>query len=238
MGALRRRLAPIVGVILLIVALGVLWHEVRTVSVADLAAALRSIPHPAIALAILLTAVNYAVLTGYDQLAFVYLGRAFPRWQITMASFVGYAIANNLGFAVLSGTSARYRFYSRWGLSAAEISRIVVFYSGTFWLGLLVLGGWSLRRESAVWAGGVVGQRAHRDRADRRRAARDCRAPTRSRRSSRASPISDLRRRADDCRRRASSRGQFVLSIARLGTRGRRAVGADPRRRGRRSRKP
>ena len=36
------------------------------------------------------------------------------------------------------------RFYSRWGLSASDISRIVVFYSGTFWLGLLVLGGWSL----------------------------------------------------------------------------------------------
>jgi phosphatidylglycerol lysyltransferase len=157
MGALRLRLAPIVGVVLLIVALGVLWHEVRTLSVADLAAALRSIPHPAIALAILLTAVNYAVMTGYDQLAFIYLGRAFPRWQITIASFVGYAVANNLGFAVLSGTSARYRFYSRWGLTGAEISRIVVFYSGTFWLGLLVLGGWSLVASPppglAAWSG-------------------------------------------------------------------------------------
>ena len=85
-----------------------------------------------------------AILTGYDQLAFVYIGRTISRWQVAMASFVGYAIANNVGFALLSGTSARYRFYSRWGLSGGDISRVVVFYSGTFWLGLIVLGSWSL----------------------------------------------------------------------------------------------
>ena len=70
-----------------------------------------------------------------------------------MASFVGYAIANNVGFALLSGTSARYRFYSRWGLSGGDISRVVIFYSGTFWLGLIVLGSWSLLFSPAARAG-------------------------------------------------------------------------------------
>lgn len=144
MGATRSRLAPVVGVVLLLTSLLVLRYELRDLTFAELAGALQRLPSPALALAVLLTAANYAVLTGYDQLAFVYLGRAIPRWQIGMASFVGYAIANNLGFAVISGTAARYRFYSRWGLSAADISRIVVFYSGTFWLGLVMLGGASL----------------------------------------------------------------------------------------------
>ena len=90
------------------------------------------------------TVLNYIILTGYDQLAFVYIRRPISKWQVAMASFVGYAIANNVGFALLSGTSARYRFYSRWGLSGGDISRVVVFYSGTFWLGLIVLGSWSL----------------------------------------------------------------------------------------------
>ena len=63
------------------------------------------------------TVLNYLILTGYDQLAFLYIRRPIAKWQIAMASFVGYAIANNVGFALLSGTSARYRFYSRWGLS-------------------------------------------------------------------------------------------------------------------------
>ncbi|MFI5178190.1 MAG: bifunctional lysylphosphatidylglycerol flippase/synthetase MprF [Vicinamibacterales bacterium] len=144
MGAPRFRLATLLGAVLFLAALFVLHRELQDLTLADLANSLGRLPNPALALALLLTAVNYAVLTGYDQLAFIYLGRMFPRWQISMASFVGYAIANNVGFAVLSGTAARYRFYSRWGLSAGEISRIVIFYSGTFWLGLLVLGGWSL----------------------------------------------------------------------------------------------
>jgi phosphatidylglycerol lysyltransferase len=144
MGATWRRLAPILGVALLLAALLVLRRELQQLRFADLSHALGALPVSVIALAVGLTLLNYAVLTGYDQLAFVYLGRKFPRWQIGMASFVGYAISNNLGFALLSGTSARYRFYSRWGLTAQDLSRIVVFYSGTFWVGLLALGGWSL----------------------------------------------------------------------------------------------
>jgi len=38
----------------------------------------------------------------------------------------------------------RYRFYSRWGVTADELSRIVFSYSVTFWLGLFGLGGLSL----------------------------------------------------------------------------------------------
>ena len=45
---------------------------------------------------------------------------------------------------MLSGASVRYRFYTRWGVTAEELSRIVVRYSVTFWLGLLALGGLSL----------------------------------------------------------------------------------------------
>ena len=37
----------------------------------------------------------------------------------------------------------RYRFYTRWGVTTQELSRIVFSYSVTFWLGLLGLGGLS-----------------------------------------------------------------------------------------------
>jgi phosphatidylglycerol lysyltransferase len=144
MNSLSRRLAPLIGVALFVVALLYLWRELRTLTMAELWRTTQTLPVSLLGLAIALTLVNYAVLTGYDQLAFIYLNRAVPRWQIGLASFVGYAISNNLGFALLSGASARYRFYARWGLTAHEISRIVIFYSGTFWLGLLVLGGWGL----------------------------------------------------------------------------------------------
>ena len=138
------RLSPLIGLLLFVAALAVLGRELRQMPPARLAAALKQFPGSALALAGVYTFLNYLILTGYDQLAFLYIRRPIAKWQIAMASFVGYAIANNVGFALLSGTSARYRFYSRWGLNGQEISRVVLFYSGTFWLGLLVLGGWAL----------------------------------------------------------------------------------------------
>src|SRR6185436_7626297 len=102
---------------------------------------LSSIPGSAVVAAVAITALNYLVLTWHDQLAFRYAGIRLARGRIALASFVGYAISNNVGFALLSGTSARYRFYSRWGLGTADVSRIILFYSTTFWLGLLAVGG-------------------------------------------------------------------------------------------------
>src|SRR5262245_65480623 len=49
---------------------------------------------------------------------------------------------------MLSGASVRYRFYTRWGVTAKELSQIVFSYSVTFWLGLLALGGLSLATSS------------------------------------------------------------------------------------------
>ncbi len=143
-GVWWHRLSPLVGLALFAVAILVLGGELRKMPPRELAATMRAMPTTALALAAVLTFLNYLILTGYDQLAFVYIRRPIGRWQIAMASFVGYAIANNVGFALLSGTSARYRFYSRWGLSGEDISRVVLFYSSTYWLGLNVVGGWAL----------------------------------------------------------------------------------------------
>jgi phosphatidylglycerol lysyltransferase len=114
----------------------VTWH--------GLISNLSNIPPGRIFLALLLTALNYAVLTGYDFLAFMYVGRHQPWRRVVLASFLAYAISNNVGFAMLSGASVRYRFYTRWGITAEELSRIVFSYVVTFWLGLLLIGGLSL----------------------------------------------------------------------------------------------
>jgi phosphatidylglycerol lysyltransferase len=141
---LRGWILPLTGVALFAASVWVLHSELRAVRYRELSLALRSLPRGRLLLAFVLTALNYLVLTGYDQLAFAYIGKRIARWRVAMASFVGYAISNNVGWSILSGTSVRYRFYTRWGLTAGELSRIVVFYSSTFWLGLLALGGWSL----------------------------------------------------------------------------------------------
>jgi len=141
---LRQAIPVAIGLVLFIVALEVLRTELRTVTWPELTADVMRTPASRLALALALTAVNYAALTGYDFLAFAYIGKVLPRSRIAAASFLAYAISNNVGFAMLSGASVRYRFYTRWGVTAKELSRIVVSYSVTFWLGLLGLGGLSL----------------------------------------------------------------------------------------------
>jgi phosphatidylglycerol lysyltransferase len=141
---LRQTIPVAVGLALFAIALAVLRVELRAVSWHELTAAIASTSWPRLGLAIGLTALNYLALTVYDQLAFAYIGKSLPRVRIAIASFLAYTISNTVGFAMLSGASVRYRFYTRWGVTAEELSRIVVSYSTTFWLGLFALGGLSL----------------------------------------------------------------------------------------------
>jgi phosphatidylglycerol lysyltransferase len=141
---LRAALPALIGLVLFLAALEVLRTELRAVTWHGLTTDLSDIPAWRLVFAVLLTAVNYGVLTGYDFLAFAYLGRHLPWRRVVIASFLAYAISNNVGFAMLSGASVRYRFYTRWGITAEELSRIVFSYVVTFWLGLLLIGGLAL----------------------------------------------------------------------------------------------
>jgi phosphatidylglycerol lysyltransferase len=141
---LRAALWPFIGLVLFVIALDVLSHELAATSWRSVIGSAKATPWPQVVAALVLTVLNYAVLTGYDFLAFASIGKRLAPWRIGVASFLAYAVANNVGFALISGASIRYRFYTRWGLSAEELSRIIFSYSITFWLGLLALGGLSL----------------------------------------------------------------------------------------------
>ncbi len=139
-----RALAALVGLAVFVAALEVLRRELDAVTWRTLSADVLRLSPAALALAILLTVANYLVLTGYDFIALAYVRRRIRWTRVVAASFLAYAVSNNVGFAMLSGTTVRYRFYTRWGVTADELSRIVLSYSITFWSGLLVLGGGSL----------------------------------------------------------------------------------------------
>lgn len=136
------------GAVLLIATVWFLRGELASVSGQRLALATRGISATDLALAALLTTASYTVLTGCELLAFAHAGVALSRWRIVLTSFLGYAVSNTVGFSMLSGAAVRYRFYSRWEITARQISGIVAFYAGTFWLGLMVIGGWGLWRTS------------------------------------------------------------------------------------------
>jgi phosphatidylglycerol lysyltransferase len=144
MNRLRLWGPALLGLVLFVAAGWVLHRELRGVSYAEVRATLGTLPRSALLVSIAICAANYLLLTLFDYLGFVFIRKKVPWWKVSVASFTGYAISNSVGFALLSGTSVRYRFYSRWGLTAGDISRIVLFYFSTFWLGLLVLGGYTM----------------------------------------------------------------------------------------------
>jgi phosphatidylglycerol lysyltransferase len=143
---LRRALPAVVGLLLFLAALEVLRIQLHALTWRALNADVWNTPPRRLGLALLLTILNYLVLTTYDFIAFSYIGKRLDSKRILVTSFVAYAVANNVGFSILSGASVRYRFYTRWGVSATDLSRVVFSYVVTFWLGLLLLGGLSLVR--------------------------------------------------------------------------------------------
>jgi phosphatidylglycerol lysyltransferase len=141
---MRHTAGAVVGLLLFALALGLLTHELRQYRWTDVAAALRGLPPGRIAAAVLLTALNYVALTGYDVLALHVVGRVLPYRRTAFASFVSYVVAHNVGASFLGGAAMRLHLYSGWGLTAREVGGVIALNAVTFWLGVLVLLGLAL----------------------------------------------------------------------------------------------
>ncbi|HSH49111.1 MAG TPA: lysylphosphatidylglycerol synthase domain-containing protein, partial [Halomonas sp.] len=116
-----------------------LWFIHRELTHLDLRSILSQIaatPPGLILLAAVATAGSYIGLTGYDRLALRWIDRPFAYRRIALASFISYALAHNVGFSVLSGGAVRFKLYGGWGLSAAEIAKIIGFVAWTTTLGM------------------------------------------------------------------------------------------------------
>jgi len=131
----------LLGLALFLAALWVLRRATAAYHYQDLVDAARSMPAARLTAALLLTLLNYAVLTGYDALAFRYIGRSLAYRRIAFASFIGYSFSNTMGLSLLAGSTVRYRLYTAWGISTIEITKMVIFYTLTLWLGILALAG-------------------------------------------------------------------------------------------------
>ena len=141
---LGRALLVALPVVLLAAAGWAIHRELAGSSWADLRGAVSGLPAGALALAALVTAADYLLLSGYDLLALRYAGRTLPLPQVVFTSFVSYAFGNNVGFALLSSGSVRLRLYSQFGLSALEVGKIIGFTASQLWAGLLPVAGVAL----------------------------------------------------------------------------------------------
>ena len=138
---LKKSLGPLLGVVLFLAAVWTLHRELGAYHIKDIIGAFREINPLQIFTAIALTLFSYGIMTGYDLLALKFIRRVLPFRKTALASFIGYAFSNNIGFSMIAGASVRYRLYSVWGLSSVEITKIVFVCTLTLWIGFFTLGG-------------------------------------------------------------------------------------------------
>jgi phosphatidylglycerol lysyltransferase len=135
------RLTPIVAVGLFAGAVAVLHHELVAYSYHDLTHAVHAVPGSRLLWAIVLTALAYAVLPGYDAMALSYICHPLSLRRTAFGSFIAYAFSQTLGFPLLTGGSVRFRLWSSWGLSSTEITGAMGFVAFSFGLGMVAASG-------------------------------------------------------------------------------------------------
>lgn len=137
---LAAALPALLGIGLFALSIWALHQELQQYRLADLLQ-MRSIPAFRLLLALGLTALNYLAIATYDAIAVRYIQHLLPYRQTAFVSGISTAVGNSVGFALLSGSAIRYRLYTAWGLSAAQIAQIIAFSSISFWLGLFTVAG-------------------------------------------------------------------------------------------------
>lgn len=138
---LLRHFSSILGFFLLGLSLWAIAHELRQYNYRDVFNSLVSLPTSHLYLSIGLTILSYLGLATYDTLAFRYIDHSITWTKSIFTGFISAAATNTVGFAFLTGSAIRYRFYSTWGVPAIAIAQVIAFENVSFWLGLFAVSG-------------------------------------------------------------------------------------------------
>ncbi|HEX2135736.1 MAG TPA: lysylphosphatidylglycerol synthase domain-containing protein [Microvirga sp.] len=141
---LRRHWSLLIAAAALSLAAFLLARTLRRYSLDELVTSVTTIPGARLIAAGAFAGASYLCLTGFDYFALRYAGRPLPYRRAALASFTSLSLGHNIGFAFLSSGAVRYRFYSRWGLSAGQVAKVILFCGLTVGLGLSTLGGAAL----------------------------------------------------------------------------------------------
>ena len=132
---------PLISASLFILALMVLFRELRDYHYRDVIRYFKEIPRLRLALCALSSLMSYFMLTLHDVIGLRYAGSSLTYGPIVFTSYTGYAFSNTIGYSFLSGGAVRYRYYSAWGLSTLEIAKVVIVSFITMLLGYCMVAG-------------------------------------------------------------------------------------------------
>ncbi|MDB6062250.1 MAG: hypothetical protein JWM78_2353 [Verrucomicrobiaceae bacterium] len=139
LGSTLGRFTPLIGIFLFAVALYFVHREIEQYHWWQIKQALMNIAPLRLGLALVFTLCSYAVLSYYDWLALEYANERLMYGKVALVSFLSYAISNNVGHAMISGGSMRYRLYNGWNIKNSSVARVLLFLSLTYFLGATFL---------------------------------------------------------------------------------------------------
>ncbi len=122
----------------------VLSKMLKDVQVSDVVSAIKNFSGITLANAIGLAAFGYVWLIGYDYLALRYLKRPVPWGRLVFTSLSAFALQRNVGPAPITGGAIRYRYYKKYGFSAADAAIITTLCGFFFTLGIIFTAGLAL----------------------------------------------------------------------------------------------
>lgn len=136
----RRLIGRMIAIAFFAVVALLLAERARHIDWPAVGLALQGYQAPVLLQAVLLTALGHFVFSSYDLIGRRYAGHTLPARRVLQIASVSYAFNLNLG-AMLGGMGFRYRLYSRQGLSARQIVRVLAAALMTNWTGYLWVAG-------------------------------------------------------------------------------------------------
>lgn len=144
----RRRLSPLFAAAIVGLAVWLLFRTLRGYSYEEIVASIAAIPLSRLGFAGLFAAGSYFCLTWSDYLATRFVEHDIPYPHVALTSFLALSLGHNIGFAALSSGAIRYRIYTRWGMSAVEVAKVIMFCGLTVIFGLMLLAGLAFMLQS------------------------------------------------------------------------------------------
>ena len=136
----QRWFGPVVALLFLAVVGWLVADHVREIDWREVRAALAAYRAPTLAAAAALVLASHLTYATYELIGRRYVGHTLGAGRVLGVGFVSYAFNLNLG-SLVGGVGFRLRLYSKLGLDAAQIGRLIVLSFVTNWSGWLLLAG-------------------------------------------------------------------------------------------------
>jgi uncharacterized membrane protein YbhN (UPF0104 family) len=134
-----RKFSPLLWLGAALVAALILWHRLQSVRFADVVQQIREVGAGRLAIALACCATCYVLVGCYERLAYRRVTGRPDFWIPFRAGLIANPIGRAIGAALFSGGALRYRLYSKLGISAVQVSGIVLLALMPFVLAALLL---------------------------------------------------------------------------------------------------